>query len=54
MTRTFVANVGATPSELRQLLRTGRPPSRETRKGKRRWAPLPSERGVPPFFLVWR
>jgi AraC-like DNA-binding protein len=54
MTRTFVANVGATPSELRQVLRTGRPPSREARRRKRGWAPLPSESGVPPFFLVWR
>lgn len=54
MTRTFVANVGATPSELRQLLRDGRPPARRGRAARRGWGPLPSETGVSPHYLVWR
>lgn len=51
MTRTFVANVGTTPSELRQLLRGGR----MKRRGKRgHWGPLPSETAIPPYYLAWR
>jgi AraC-like DNA-binding protein len=53
MTRTFVANVGATPSELRQLLRGGRAAG-SRRSSRRGWAPLPSETGMSPYLLVWR
>lgn len=55
MTRTFVANVGLTPSELRLLLSTGKRPARQSRVARRNWGERPpSETRLSPFFLVWR
>ena len=55
MTRTFVANLGATPSELRLLLRGGSP-SRAANRPRRSWGerPLPSETALAPYYLTWR